>query len=293
MALNNDRSSGERTIGYLGPRGTHSEEIALGLYPGKMSRGVPFASIDGAIRAVECGDINECVVPIENSLEGPVNITLDTLAHEVDLVIIKEIIWPVRHHLLVKKAGQPIKAIVSHSQALAQCRDYLNRFYCGAEIKAVESTAEAACIVAAGAPNCAAIGSERAGAIYGLESVAANIQDSNTNCTRFIVLSRQPYAAGVEPCKTSVICQMKGEKPGSLCDMLQEFAVREVNLTRIESRPARTALGEYIFFLDLEGCITEEKISGAISAVRLKSHRFKNLGSYPVASLQNLKTGGR
>lgn len=277
----------ERTVGYLGPRGTHSEEIALGLYKGEWGQFVPFTSIDGAIRAVEAGTVTECVVPIENSLEGSVNVTLDTLAHEVNLSITKEIIWSVRHHLLVRPDTKHIHVIVSHSQALAQCRNYINQFHPNAEVKAVESTAEAAYLVASGAPNHAAIGSRRAGEIYGLESKSTDIQDNDKNCTRFVVLSKQPHDPTGERCKTSIVCQIKGEKPGSLCEMLQDFATRDVNLTRIESRPARTGLGEYIFFLDIEGTVNQDKVKSAVAAVQLKSRWFKNLGSFGVYTIQN------
>ncbi|GBG56674.1 prephenate dehydratase [Sporomusaceae bacterium FL31] len=277
----------ERTVGYLGPRGTHSEEIALGLYKGEWGQFVPFTSIDGAIRAVEVGTVTECVVPIENSLEGSVNVTLDTLAHEVNLSITKEIIWSVRHHLLVRPDTKHIHVIVSHSQALAQCRSYINQFHPNAEVKAVESTAEAAYLVASGAPNHAAIGSGRAGEIYGLESKSTDIQDNDKNCTRFVVLSKQPHDPTGERCKTSIVCQIKGEKPGSLCEMLQDFATRDVNLTRIESRPARTGLGEYIFFLDIAGTVNQDKVKSAVAAVQLKSRWFKNLGSFGVYTIQN------
>lgn len=288
MDFRDSQPVAERTVGYLGPHGTHSEEIALDLYREEARRFIPFQSIDGAMRAVENGIVTECVVPIENSLEGPVNITLDTLAHEVNLVIIKEIVWSVRHHLFMKSGTPQIDVIVSHSQALAQCRNYISRCHPGVDLKAVESTAEAACIVAKASQNYAAIGSTRAGQIYGLQPVAADIQDSDKNCTRFVVLSKQQELVQGGRCKTSVICQMKGEKPGSLCDMLQEFAVRDVNLTRIESRPAKTGLGEYIFFLDVEGSMAEDKVRSAVTAVQLKSRRFKNLGSFHVATLKNL-----
>lgn len=277
----------ERTIGYLGPRGTHSEELALGLYKGQWGRFVPFTSIDGAIRAVANNTVTECVVPIENSLEGSVNITLDTLAHEVDLVITREIVWAVRHHLLVKPDTRDIEVIVSHSQALAQCRNYINRYYPEAEVRAVESTAEAAYIVASGAKNHAAIGSSRAGQIYSLEARVSDIQDNDKNCTRFVVLSKQPESPCGERCKTSIVCQIKGEKPGSLGELLLEFSERAVNLTRIESRPARTGLGEYIFFLDIEGATSQEQVRSAVQAVQLKSRWFKNLGSFQVYAIPN------
>lgn len=280
MALANV-SPESRVVAYLGPQGTHSEEIALQLYRGKAGRFTPYANIDGAIRAVADGKATECVVPLENSLEGAVNTTLDMLAHEVDLYIVRDLVQPVRHNLLLSPAGRHVNVIVSHAQALAQCRHYLHRHFPRAELQAVDSTAAAAYLVASGAKDHAAIGSRRAAALYGLTVAATDIQDHPGNCTRFVVLRTEPAvpAAGG---KTSLLCRIDGTRPGSLCGILQEFAARDVNLTKIESRPARTALGEYIFFLDVDGSLAEEKVRAAVAAVKMKSLWFKNFGSYPV-----------
>ena len=136
------------TVGFLGPLGTYSQEAALNLF-GPAANLRAYASIDAAIRAVASGEIPECVAPIENSLEGSVNVTLDTLAHEVELFITREIVMPVRHNLLARGPGRGIRLILSHPQALAQCRRTLSRLYPGAEVRAIESTAEAARQVAA------------------------------------------------------------------------------------------------------------------------------------------------
>mgnify|MGYP003756924931 CR=1 FL=1 len=280
---NSDSCSAKlKKVAYLGPRGTFSEETALGFYRGVDGQFFPYTSIDAVIRAVAAGEADEGIVPAENSLEGSVNVTLDTLAHEVDLFIVKEMVLPIRHNLLVRPGTKHVNSVLSHPQALAQCRRYLSRHYPGAELVAVESTAAAAYRVASGAKDHAAVGSLRAAALYGLEAAAADIQDNANNSTRFIVLGRKPAAAGKMPCKTSFVCQINGEKPGSLCDILVELARRDVNLTRIESRPARTGLGEYIFFLDAEGSWRDENVHSAIEAVRRKSRWFKNLRSYPV-----------
>ena len=264
----------------LGPRGTHSEELALRLFGETGKKLVLYPCIDAVIRAVADQEVAECVVPIENSLEGAVNITMDTLVHEVDLFITREVVWPVRNHLLVRRANKAVRTIVSHPQALAQCRRYLARHYPGAELKAMASTAEAAALVASGENGCAAIGSQRAAEIHGLEVAGADIQDEPNNCTRFVVLGRTPaQPAGAEG-KTSFVFQIDGEKPGSLWHVLEEFARRDVNLTRIESRPARTGLGQYVFFFDLEGSMANENIRAALDAVRPKSRWYKELGSY-------------
>lgn len=279
----------EKKVGYLGPRGTFSEEIALGFYRGVNGSFLPYSSIDAVIRAVESGEVTEGIVPVENSVEGSVNITLDTLAHEADLFVVKEIIQPVRHNLLIKEGTKHINVILSHAQALAQCRHYLAKHYPGAELVAVDSTAAAAYQLASGAKNHAAIGSLPAAEIYGLKVVAADIQDDSQNSTRFFVIAQQPLA-GVVSGKTSVVCQIPDEeKPGGLYEILGEFARRGVNLTKIESRPARSGLGVYIFFFDMAGTYEDENIRAALEAISQKSKWYKNLGSYPVCKAEDIR----
>lgn len=278
----------ERIIGYLGPHGTYSEEVALRLYDGDKVGFKTYFSIDTAIKAADSDEVMECIVPIENSLEGSVNVTLDILAHEADLYILKEVIWPVRHNLLIKNKCEDIEVIVSHPQALAQCRQNLRMLYPNAELRNMNSTADAATLVASGVLNCAAVGSQSAAALYDLQVLAADIQDSSTNCTRFIVLGKNPAVTSLQDlCKTSVVCKMNGERPGSLCEILQEFAARDVNLTRIESRPARTGLGNYIFFFDMDGSMEQSNVRSAVEAVKEKSLWFKSFGSYPICVIGN------
>lgn len=281
MARPGAQPAGERKIAFLGPHGTFSEETALSCYQGADVRFIPYAGIDGVIRAVADGEADEGVVPVENSLDGSVSITLDTLAHEVDLYIVRETIRSVRHSLLAKDATDRIDVILSHPQALAQCRRYLRENHPAAALAPTDSTAAAARQVAEGAAGRAAIASAGAAGLYGLKVIATAIEDTPLNTTRFIVLARRPAAVGGQPCKTSLICQINGEKPGSLYEILGEFAARQVNLTRIESRPARTGLGFYIFFFDAEGSLAEENVRTAVEAVRAKSLWFKSLGSYP------------
>ena len=272
----------EKTVAYLGPRGTYSEEVAYQIHTGNQVLFTAYSSIDAAIMSVVNGVSDECVVPVENSLEGSVTITLDTLALVENLFIIRESTHAIRHNLLVNPQNGPVEVIVSHSQALAQCRSYLQEHYPSAQVKAVQSTAEAACSVASGMPNHAAIGSLRAAKLYELDVAAAGIQDNSYNSTRFLVLGRKPAVLQKEPHKTSIVCQIDGKKPGSLCEILQEFARRNVNLTRIESRPARTQMGAYIFFLDLDGSLADYEVFAAVKAVQEKSIWFKSFGSYPV-----------
>ena len=227
------------TVGFLGPQGTYSHEAALNLF-GSAVNLQAYASIDAAIRAVAAGEIPECVAPIENSLEGSVNVTLDTLAHEVELFITREIVMPVRHNLLARGPGRSLRLILSHPQALAQCRRTLSRLYPGAEVRAIESTAEAARQVAGGVEGMAAVGGRAAAEIYGLDILAADIQDTSNNCTRFVTLNVLGAIGAVAGrWKTSVVIQIDGSRPGALYAILAEFATRgcESDQDRIATGP--------------------------------------------------------
>lgn len=272
----------QSTVGYLGPLGTHSQDVCTTFYPQAEWNFVNYSTIDACIRATAKGMITECIVPIENSLEGSINITLDTLAHEVNLFITKEIVWPIHNHLLINGSNSDIRVILSHPQPLAQCRNYLANHYPNAQIIAVESTAEAARIISTGIKHHAAIANRNASKIFDLTIVAADIQDHPHNCTRFVILSRQPASHVDGDWKTSIVCRIRGDKPGSLFHLLQELANNHINLVRIESRPARTELGEYIFFMDMEGSVEDPNVRVTLALLKNKSLWFKNLGSYLV-----------
>lgn len=265
-------------IGYLGPSGTYSEEAAM-LFSQQVadSHRIPFPDIPAVIRAVAEGGIEYGIVPLENSWEGSVNITLDTLAHDVDLFIVREIILPIRHSLFVKDPSAPVETIVSHSQALAQCRRYLASHYPRAVLRAVESTAAAAEMTANGLAS-AAIAGKRAGELFNLVRLDQEIQDHYCNQTRFVALSRQNRTEGAT--KMSLVCRIRGDKSGTLYELLSAFAHRGINLTRIESRPARTGLGEYIFFIDLDGNPNHPPVAEALRQVAANSLWLKNLGTY-------------
>lgn len=276
------------TVGFLGPKGTYSEEMALSIYSKEQAVLVPYSSISSVIRAVETGEVSQGVVPIENSIEGSINITLDMLAHDVHLFITQEKIKSIHNYLLVNKhtwqaspEGGNIHMIISHEQPLAQCRNYINAHFPNAKIKVVESTSAAAGLVASGEIGWAAICSQRAAQIYDLKIAAGNIQDNDSNRTRFIVIKKSPDAFLPNGCyKTLLVCRINGERPGALYELLSEFVKRSINLTKIESRPARTSLGEYIFFFDIDGGIHTENIKELVTAVEAKTLWFKNLGSY-------------
>jgi len=273
-------------VAYLGPAGTYSEQVARAMYADKPAVDFwPVPTIADAIWAVHGSKADACVVPIENSLEGSVNITADLLAHEVTgLHITGEMALPVKHCLFAAPGTTDIKLVMSHPQALGQCRRYLDEHYPAAVRRPVDSTAQALELVSQGTPGQAAIGNLQAGALYKLQLIDCDIQDYTENHTRFVRVERQSYRASSNSgkYKTSIILLMHGNQPGGLCDILHEFAVRGVNLTRIESRPARIGLGTYVFFLDMEGSIEDGPLREALKATEERSEWVKFLGSYPV-----------
>lgn len=277
-------------MGVLGPRGTHSEAAAIYLND-KLPEAatlVTFSDIFECLQAVADNIVDTALVPVENSLEGAINITLDTLARSNNLEVARELIWPVHNQLMAKCAPQTIKKVYSHPQPISQCRKFLQEHYPLAEIVKVASTARAAEIVAAEpiAKGAAAICTERAGKLTGLHTIAKEIQDNMANCTRFFQVRRRGAGKNILPKdKVLVICQIDGQKAGALYDVLGEFARRGVNLTRIESRPARTELGAYIFFFDLEYKNNAGIMQEALAAVALKSIWLKTLGEFPVLTV--------
>lgn len=279
-----------KTVGILGPKGTHSEEAALWLkkFLREDWRLEICADIFDVLSAVKERRLDAGLVPAENSLEGSINITLDTLARSDTLTIARELVWPVKNFLLTRPNvdAASVTKIFSHAQPLAQCRKFLQKNFPAAEIVATTSSARAAELVAAADEKFASIGTERAGKLHGLIVAAKNIQDNPNNFTRFFEIRYQPRDAApitnFDGDKVLIICQIDGSRAGSLCDVLNEFACRRVNMTRIESRPARTILGAYIFFFELETDAGNHALHEAISAVYDKSIWLKNLGVFPV-----------
>lgn len=279
-------------VGILGPRGTHSEEAAIHL--NKILSAdrelIIFAEFYEIFSALEENKIDAGFVPVENSLEGSINITLDTLARSDSLVIAREFIWTIHNHLTAKFGLKisDVKKIFSHAQPISQCRNFLQKNFPYAEIVATTSTARAAEIVAESkiSEGYAAICTKRAGQINNLATLANEIQDNAANRTRFFEIRRRPNKkfSTINGDKILIICQIDGSRAGSLCEVLKEFAFRHVNMTRIESRPARTELGEYIFFFELENNVDRRTFNDAIGGVVKKSIWLKDLGTFPVIS---------
>lgn len=275
-----------KKMGVLGPLGTHSEAAAhylTSLLPEQREL-VVYPDIFAVIQAVETGEVDSCLVPVENSLEGAINITLDTLARSDDLQVMRELIWPVHNQLMARPGIESVRRIYSHPQPISQCWGYLQAHYPDAEVVKVASTARAAELVAK-APvedGAAAICTRRGGELNGLIPLATEIQDSMSNATRFFELQRRSEESVLPHEKMLVICEIDGKKAGALYEVLKEFAERGINMTRIESRPARTELGAYIFFFDLEMDDNEQELQASLVAVRQKSKWLKMLGEFPV-----------
>jgi prephenate dehydratase len=272
---------------YLGPPGTFTEEALLATPECAGAEPVAMATIPEVIGAVERGAVARGVVPIENSVEGPVNVTLDTLAFETHAVVLqREVVLPIRHCLLARPgmALGDVTDVLSHPHATAQCRASLARLTPGVRVHAANSTAEAAEEVSQrpGQEPWAAIGTRLAAELYGLEILAPDIEDRSENATRFVLLGRDtPPPTGSD--KTSVVCFIEKDRPGSLLAILHEFSDRGINLTKLESRPTKAGLGEYCFFIDMEGHAADAQIGHALSSLRTKILDVKVLGSYPRA----------
>ena len=276
-------------LAYLGPPGTFSEEAAALYAAGKLLTLEPYPGIDLVIAAVEKQEAELGIVPVENSLEGSVNLTFDLL-RESSVQIQREVILPVRHFLLAQKGETlaDIKEVCSHPQPLAQCRRTLAELLPGVPTRATNSTAEAARL-AGERPGLGVIASRQAADLYGLDILTADLQDEKGNVTRFLLLAAQD-APPTGDDKTSLLLGLP-DRPGSLYDLLGVLANNGLNLTKIESRPVRGDLGKYIFFLDIEGHRLDEKVDRAIRQMQGHALFVKMLGSYPRA-VDNVQCSG-
>ena len=283
-----------RSIGFLGPTGTFTEEAlrsTLAVSPDKaVAAGpevIPYPSLPDAVQAVSDGSVECALVPIENSIEGSVSVTVDLLAHEIDNIqVVREVRLPIRHRLIARPGVTlaEITTVVSHPHANAQCRRWLRDHLPGVEIEAANSTAKAVERVAAATDRSwAAIGTELAARAHGCVVLEQSIEDHDDNETRFIFLSRTRERQDLpEPYKTSVVCKILRDQPGALLLILQEFAHRYINLTKIESRPSKRSLGDYIFLIDLEGRVDDPQVNDALRCLTCKLLEVRVLGSYPV-----------
>lgn len=279
-----------RRLAFLGPAGTHTEQACLSYDP-EATR-IPFVSIPQAAAAVDSGVADECVVPIENSLEGSVNPTLDLLIHESKLSMRHELVLPIKNCLVAGSGTEieDITVVYSHPQALAQCHSFLEDRLPNAEQVASMSTSAAVEEMQKRGREAAAISAERASSLYGAVILAQGIDDNPNNMTRFVVLAPSDHPpTGAD--KTSLCFSFDEDAPGALHSALGEFATRGINLTKIESRPDKQKLGRYIFLVDLEGHRQDAIVQEALSQVKSQVSVFKIFGSYPQYGLPQTRSG--
>ena len=269
-----------KRIAYLGPVGTFSEEAALLYDPeGELE---PFPSIPAVATAVASGIAEEGVVPIENSLEGAVTYTLDLLIEEDRLFIRHELVLPIVHCLLIKPGTKvaDIQTVYSHPQALGQCREFLERCFPKAQLVASLSTVAAVEDMKVSPTTAAAISPKRAAEPQGMEVLAQGIQDSAANVTRFVVLADSDHPATGRD-KTSLCFSFEADTPGILYNVLGEFSHRNINLAKVESRPTKRSLGQYIFLIDCEGHREDPRVKAALETLKVHTNMLKIFGSYP------------
>jgi len=285
--------SAQPRAGYLGPEGTFSEEALLASAVADALEPYPLASIYDTVLALRAGEVAWAIVPIENSLEGSINVTLDLLAGEAgDLEIVGEVLLRVRHSLIAATMVElrEIETVMTHPHVPGQCTAFLRGELGHARIVPASSTAEAVRVIAAeGRREQAALGTRLAAEIYGATVVREGVEDRDDNETRFVWLTRAgagepPLLAEEGPWKTSVVFWGRGaDSPGWLVRCLDQFARRDINLTKIESRPRRGQLGSYMFFADLAGRVGEAQVDEALAGVGALCEEVRVLGSYRAA----------
>lgn len=272
-------------MGFFGPVGTFTEQ-ALYTQPDLVAgEVVAYASIPDVLSAAESGEVDLGFIPIENAIEGSVNVTLDMLAFETDLLIEREVVIPVSLCLLAVPGVElaDITTIMSFPVALAQCRSFLAQNLPGVVTEAANSTADAARVLAkSGDRHTGALGPARAAEVYGLAVLAEGIEDHPENETRFVGVAPGEIPAPTGHDKTSIVVFQRADAPGSLLAILQEFAARAINLVKLESRPTKRGLGDYCFLIDLEGHLDDELVADCLRDLKSK-HDVKFLGSYPAA----------
>jgi chorismate mutase/prephenate dehydratase len=272
----------EISVAFLGPLGTFSEEAANKQFGGLTSP-VQCSSIDEVFRMVESGAVDYGVVPVENSTEGAVGRTLDLLM-ATSLRICGEIELPVHHNLLSRcERMQDIRLVYSHAQSLAQCHEWLHKHLPNVDVQAMVSNSEAARTVAESkaVDGVAAIASKRASELFGLQLLGENIEDDPKNTTRFLVLATHDVASSGRD-KTSLVISTRNQ-PGAMVQLLEPLSRHNVSMTKLESRPSRIGMWEYVFFVDIEGHREDAAVAKALAELQQRSSLLKVLGSYPAA----------
>lgn len=276
-------------VAYLGPPGTFNDDALQAAAGPDELEALSSASVHDAILAVESGEADRALVPFENSIEGSVRTTLDTLVLEAsEVTIVGEHDHPIRHSLIARRElglGE-VRVVLSHPQANAQCARFIREHLGGAEVRAAPSTADAVRQVAESDEPWAALAAASAARMYDCEVLVDGVEDDPDNVTRFVwIAPRGVQPRGDGPWRTSLVfSELGADRPGALVEALLEFSNRGVNMTRIESRPLRQGLGRYMFFCDVEGADRDPAVAAAIEGLRGKAESVRLLGSYPVGA---------
>jgi prephenate dehydratase len=274
------------SVAYFGPAATFTHEALL-TQPDLAGADLrPLGTITAVLEAVAEGQVDLGCVPIENAIEGTVSASIDGLIFDVDLYIQREVVLDIHLHLMAKPGTSlgAVRQVSSYPHALAQCQKFLARELPGAEQQAANSTADAARVLGeSGATDAAAIAPRLAAERYGLSILAEDVEDHPENQTRFVVVARGrvPKATGHD--KTSIVCFQRADHPGSLHGILGQFAARNINLTKLESRPTKQGLGDYCFVIDLSGHLGDEVVADCLRDLHASLAGVKFLGSYPAA----------
>ncbi len=277
------------TIGYLGPKGTFSKIAVDSMFNGEIKKG--YKTIPACIDAIEKNEVSYAVVPLENTIEGTVNLTLDNIIQTENIKIVSEVIVPIRQHIMVHPSNvakwKEVTAIYSHPHAIAQCHRFLRNQFSHLEAQSMTSTGAAAEYVSNHPKEIsAAIANHLAAKEYGLSIVEKDIHDFENNHTRFIVLHKQETALTSNKLeekgyKTTITVALPSDRPGALHQVLSAFAWRNLNLSKIESRPMKTGLGNYYFLIDIEQKMDNVLIPNAIAEIESLGCTVNVLGSYP------------
>ena len=285
MSVGPGHSEATARFGFLGPAGTFTEAALRTLPLAVGAEHIPFASVVAALDGVRTGVVQASLVPFENSVEGSVPAVLDDLASGQALQVVGEVVLPVTFALL-GRPGTPLEdvsTVATHPHAEAQCRVWLRLHLPQARLVLTSSTADAARAVAAGEHD-AAVAAPLAGSLYGLEVLAPDLQDNEGAVTRFVLVAQPgPPPAPTGADRTTLVAFIGQDHPGALLEVLTEFAVRGINLTRIESRPTGSGLGRYSFSMDCEGHVADARVGEALSALHRLCAEVRVLGSYPRA----------
>jgi prephenate dehydratase len=282
-------TSAAQRIGYFGPAGTFTEQALLSQDDLAGCELVPYRTVPDVLDAVDNNAVDLGFVPIENSIEGTVNFTQDALVFDHDLLIQREVVLDIEHCIVAKKgvALSDITTLLSIPVATAQCHAYIREHLGNAEVRAANSTAEAARIVGEdSAKSMAAVAPRNAAALYGLEVLASNIADHEGNQTRFVLVGKDTIPAATGHDRTALVVFQRADEPGSLISILQEFAARRINLSQLLSRPTkRGGLGDYCFIMYADGHINDELVADILRDLHAKQGAVKFLGSYPAAGV--------